>query len=222
MNGKFNKWNQETKKILRTIHGGMVWLGMVFSFAGCGMQDAALVIRAGEETVFSEVSLKETTPEETAPGTVPSGTVLQEVDFPETNLISVYVCGAVVSPGVVELPEGSRAADALQAAGGFAEDAEISYVNLAAKVKDGEKLYFPNVTEDMGSLMQEKEQGLVNINTADVEELCSLPGIGEAKAQDIIAYREANGLFADKEDIMKVSGIKENAYAKICEKITVQ
>lgn len=138
--------------------------------------------------------------------------------------IYVYVCGAVMEPGVVELAEGSRAEDALRAAGGFAEDAQTDYVNLAAKVSDGEKLYFPNT--DQARTMAEEERaealGLVNINTADAATLCTLPGIGGARAQDIISYREEHGAFQSKEDIMKVPGIKTAAYGKLQDKITVE
>ena len=140
--------------------------------------------------------------------------------------LRVYVCGAVVSPGVVSLPEDSRAEDALAAAGGFAENAWRDYVNLAERVQDGEKLYFPTLdeSESMPSLESASgfESALVNINTADIAALCTLPGIGESRANDIIAYREANGPFDSCEDIMKVSGIKTSVYNKISDKITVR
>lgn len=137
--------------------------------------------------------------------------------------IYVYVCGAVVSPGVVELAADSRAEKALQAAGGFSEDAARDEVNLAAKVEDGQKLYFPTAEEAsaLRTSVQNVQDGLVNLNTADEEQLCTLPGIGAAKAQDIITYRETNGAFKVPEDIMKVPGIKESAYIKMREKVTV-
>lgn len=136
--------------------------------------------------------------------------------------ICVYVCGAVEAPGIVFLPEGSRAADALEAAGGFAFHAAVDAVNLAAKISDGEKLYFPDCEEYRAQAEKQASAsaGLVNINTADAAQLCTLPGIGESRAADIIAYREAHGGFASCEDIMNVSGIKENVYNKISDKIT--
>lgn len=136
--------------------------------------------------------------------------------------IRVYVCGAVDAPGVVALPEGSRAEDALLAAGGFSENACRDYVNLAERVTDGQKLYFPTQEEAESLVRQERTDGLVNINTADVATLCTLPGIGESRAKDIIAYREAYGSFERCEDIMKVSGIKTSVYSKISDKITVK
>lgn len=136
--------------------------------------------------------------------------------------ICVYVCGAVETPGIVFLPEGSRAADALEAAGGFASHAAVDAVNLAAKISDGEKLYFPDCEEYRAQAEKQASAsaGLVNINTADAAQLCTLPGIGESRAADIMAYREAHGGFASCEDIMNVSGIKESVYNKISDKIT--
>ena len=141
---------------------------------------------------------------------------------PDKKEIRVYVCGAVASPGVVSLPEDSRAEDALAAAGGFAENAWRDYVNLAERVQDGEKLYFPTLEESVSMPLQESGSGLVNINTADVAALCTLPGIGESRANDIISYREANGPFGSCEDIMNVTGIKTSVYSKISDKITVR
>ena len=134
--------------------------------------------------------------------------------------ICVFVCGAVMNPGVVELPAGSRVADALEKAGGFSEYADTSYVNLASLLTDGQKVYFPEEGENAPE-HGEKEQpgqsvdGKININTADRETLCSLPGIGAAKAEAIIAYREEKGAFSDPGDIMNVSGIGESLYEKI-------
>lgn len=136
--------------------------------------------------------------------------------------IRVYVCGAVEAPGVVSLPEGSRAEDALLAAGGFSENAWRDYVNLAERVTDGQKLYFPTQDEAESLVVQEKTDSLVNINTADAATLCTLPGIGESRAKDIIAYRDAHGNFESCEDIMKVSGIKASVYSKISDRITVK
>lgn len=147
----------------------------------------------------------------------------------EEAYIYVHVCGAVDAPGVLKLPAGSRGEDALILAGGFSEDAAKDYINLAARLEDGQKLYFP--TREEAELWEEEarqkevrqeESTLVNINTAEESRLCTLPGIGESRAKDIIAYREAHGGFAKTEDIMKVSGIKESVYRKISSLITVE
>ncbi len=140
----------------------------------------------------------------------------------EDGSIRVYVCGAVVNPGVVEVPRGSRAEDALLAAGGFREDAGRESVNLADWITDGQMLYFPTKEEALRQEASEADKGLVNINTADAALLCTLPGIGESRAADIIAYREKNGGFKSLEDIMQVPGIKTSVFEKICDKIRVE
>ena len=160
---------------------------------------------------------------ETRPEAVCATEQLAEEPTPEpATEIFVYVCGAVKEPGVVRLAEDSRAADALAVAGGFREDAAQDAVNLAARLTDGEKLYFPTVEEAVAQASEDASTGLVNINTADKETLRRLPGIGEAKAEDILHYREENGSFGSCEDIMLVPGIKTSVYNKIKEKITVK
>lgn len=138
--------------------------------------------------------------------------------------IAVYVCGQVVNPGVVYLAESARVVDAVTAAGGLTEDADAEYINLAARVTDGEKIYIPDLEE--GAILRKQEEemksGYVNINTADKERLMTLPGIGESKAQDIIDYRNEHGAFSKKEDLMKISGIKESLYEKISDKIIIE
>lgn len=147
----------------------------------------------------------------------------------EPPMMRVYVCGAVACPGVVEIPHGSRIEDALSAAGGFLPEALEGAVNLADWARDGQMLYFPGEGEEAARKPAQEEQpygngqdGLVDINAAGAALLCTLPGIGESRAADIIAYREAHGGFTCREDIMKVPGIKAGVYEKICDKITVK
>ena len=139
-----------------------------------------------------------------------------------SETICVYVCGAVKNPGVYYLGSGSRINDALVLAGGFTEDADENYVNLAEPLRDAQRIYFPDESE-IGLLdsVEDTKDSLININTADEALLCTLPGIGSARAGDIINYREQNGDFESCEDIMNVPGIKTAAYEKIKEMITV-
>ena len=185
-------------------------LGCIVLFmTGCGTADEAIeLIPPGESVAeFPELEAAEQA---------------AETRGVEPQTVYVYVCGAVRAPGVVEVPEGSRAAEALELAGGMTTEADPFYVNLAEIVTDGQKLYFPTASEaeELEAAGKAAEEGLVNINTA--EELCTLPGIGASRAADIVRYREKNGAFQTKEDIMKVSGIKQNAYDKLCDRITVQ
>lgn len=146
----------------------------------------------------------------------------------------VYVCGAVMSPGVYNLPEGSRIYEAIEMAGGFADEADSEYLNQAGNLQDGMKLYVPTkeqvekneVPTEQGngdSLLPREtaDDGRVNINTATEGMLCTLPGIGTSKAKSIISYREEHGAYEQIEDIMKVTGIKEGLFQKIRDKITV-
>ena len=127
--------------------------------------------------------------------------------------IYVYICGHVNSPGVVKCLKGTRLYEAVAMAGRADDLADMSAVNLAALVADGEMIYIPAYGEDIS--VEEQTEGIVNINKATESELMTLPGIGSSRAADIVRYRTDNGRFQTIEDIMKVSGIKEAAFNKI-------
>lgn len=137
--------------------------------------------------------------------------------------ICVYICGAVHEPGVYELPEGSRVHEALEMAGGMTEEAAAYALNLARIAVDGEQIYVPDAEEIQGQsiLSGSGYEKKVNINTASMEELMTLTGIGEAKAESIIRYREENGGFQSIEDLMEIGGIKEGVFEKIKDDITI-
>lgn len=134
------------------------------------------------------------------------------------NTIVVYVCGEVTLPGVYELVDGSRVKDAIAMAGGLTSDADNTAINQAAVIKDQDKIVVPGRGEAGASGEQNR---LININTASKEQLMSLPGIGEAKAESIISYREKKGGFKSPEDLMKIEGIKSSVYNKVKDKIVV-
>lgn len=146
----------------------------------------------------------------------------------EPPLICVHVSGAVASPGVCYLPEGSRAADAVEAAGGFAEGAAEDSLNLARILADGEQLIVARTDElaatnpSPGAAAPAPANAKININTATSEELQELDGVGEATAEKIIKEREENGPFATVEDIMRVPGIGEKKFEAMRDDITVQ
>ena len=147
-------------------------------------------------------------------------TDLAEKDESETdNSIFVYVCGAVLYEGVYELPAGCRVYEAIQEAGGFSADAAVNHINQAEVLEDETQLYIPTMEEIANE--QDVDDGKVNLNTATREELMTLPGVGESKADLIIQYREEHGKFQSIEDVMNISGIKEGLFAKIKENITV-
>ena len=208
-------------KIIKAVMCGLVLSGLL---CGCGAQTDGLVLVGEKESAMSG-DTAETDFDEQSLSSV-AGETSAAVDQEDIPQIYVYVCGAVNSPGVVVLREGSRAEAALEAAGGFRQDARTDYVNLAAKVSDGEKLYFPTEEETAELPVELSEEsagdGLININTADEETLCTLPGIGESRARDIVRYREENGPFENCEDIMKVPGIKGSVYSKIRDRIKIE
>ena len=175
-------------------------------------------------------------------------TELSDASSEETKTLVVHICGAVSAPGVYELPAGSRIIDAVEAGGGFLPEAEEACCNLAEEIVDGCQIYIMTKSESCADGQTEKKagiqtspdsdmqttdrnvrsnsttalkNGLVNLNTADVAALMTLPGIGESRAKAIISYREQHGAFAKIEDIMKISGIKQAAFSKIKDKITV-
>ncbi|MGN0407681.1 MAG: helix-hairpin-helix domain-containing protein [Bacteroides sp.] len=142
--------------------------------------------------------------------------------------VYAYVCGCVQSPGVYETCEGARIYTLIEMAGGFTDEAAGWLVSMAETVCDGQTLYVPSKEQaESGAVLvpgnqQTQTSSKVNINSATKEQLMTLAGIGESRAEDIISYRSKNGGFKTIEDIMNVSGIKEAAYEKIKENICVR
>ena len=139
--------------------------------------------------------------------------------------IDVFISGCVNKPDVYTLQKDSIIKDAVEMAGGFSENACRDYVNLAKKIESGEHIIIPSRDEvkDLKPVQGEdalNSSSLVNINKASKEELMSLPGIGERKAEAIIKYRNSKS-FSNIEDIMNISGIKESAFNKIKDKICI-
>lgn len=145
--------------------------------------------------------------------------------------IMVHITGQVKDQGVVLLDEGSRIVDAIEAAGGETDDADLAKLNLAYVLNDGEKIYVPSkseqnqeieyVTTASGGDSMSSNSSIININTAGQNELMELPGIGESIANKIIAYREENGKFKTIEDIKNVPGIGDSKFANIKDMIKV-
>lgn len=241
-------------------------LSVFLLFTGCG-QRAREIIPAKETAAkdraakdAGEEPLEKTNSDREPAGTGETSVPAQESLNPDSkeqesgNFISedknihneksvvVHVCGAVNSPGIYTLPEGSRLWEAVEAAGGARTDGAKDYLNMAAPVTDGEKVVVPFLAEvekpfgeaETLSLRLENDagngsntggvgaaEGPVNLNTAGLEQLMTLPGIGESKARAILEYREKTGPFTVPADITNVPGIKQGSYEKLKDYITV-
>lgn len=194
--------------------------------AGCGARSDEILLESQEDT---SDTVEETEQEEREmTDEIPSVT-------PEPQEIFVDVCGAVNQPGVYEMDLDSRVFQAIEAAGGMTEEASGISVNQVQPLSDGQQVYVPTVQEaEEGSFVPAvpettgtgesmgTEDGIVNLNTADAETLKTLSGIGDSKAQAILAYREEHGGFSSIEEIMQVPGIKESTFSMIKDKIAVK
>ena len=151
-----------------------------------------------------------------------------EVSTTQETVIFVDIKGAVKNPGVYQMKVGDRVKDALDAAGGLTDEADSQKVNLAKRLEDQMVIVVPKVGEEAEEIpagatsKEEAKEGKVNINTATVEELKTLKGVGEKKAEAIIEYRKKNGSFQTKEDLMKVRGIGKKLFESFQERIVTQ
>ena len=152
----------------------------------------------------------------------------EEEESPEQDLITVDVKGAVKSPGIYDLPVGSRVHDAVQKAGGLTEEADSKSLNLAQKVSDEALVYVPTKGEEAASQQATSEttpssskEKKINLNKASLEELKQVKGLGGKRAQDIIDHREANGKFKSVDELKKVSGIGAKTIEKLKDYVTV-
>ena len=191
--------------------------------SGCGTRTAETVRMSSDVSDSSEAHDEDFYfPKESAES--------ESTESEASELIKVFVCGAVMHAGVYSVPAGSRLGEAIELAGGMSGDADPDYLNQARVLMDGEQIRVPTRAETEGVQAPavqtavgggESSHGKVNINTADIEELQTLSGIGETRALAIISYRETNGAFERIEDIMNVSGIKTALFNAIKEDITV-
>ena len=152
----------------------------------------------------------------------------EKEESPEQELITVDVKGAVKSPGIYDLPVGSRVHDAVQKAGGLTDEADSKSLNLAQKVSDEALVYVPTKGEEAasqqaasGATPSTSKEKKINLNKASLEELKQVKGLGGKRAQDIIDHREANGKFKSVDELKKVSGIGAKTIEKLKDYVTV-
>ena len=152
----------------------------------------------------------------------------EKEESPEQDLITVDVKGAVKSPGIYDLPVGSRVHDAVQKAGGLTEEADSKSLNLAQKISDEALVYVPTKGEEAasqqvasGTTPSTSKEKKINLNKASLEELKQVKGLGGKRAQDIIDHRETNGKFKSVDELKKVSGIGAKTIEKLKDYVTV-
>lgn len=201
------KWESWSLSAKAAVIGGilliLVGLGGLFSKKEESMEETEIVVT----TVLAEKT---------------------EVSTTQETVIFVDIKGAVKNPGVYQMKAGDRVKDALEAAGGLTEEADSQKVNLAKRLEDQMVIVVPKVGEESEEIptgetrKEATKEGKVNINTATVEELKTLKGVGEKKAEAIIEYRKKNGSFQTKEDLMKVRGIGKKLFESFQERIVTQ
>ena len=192
----------------------MMCLWVFLGIFSMGCQKKEDIILPSEEMQNASKEMENLVEEKTEQGT-------KEAETPK--MITVYVCGEVQNPDVYELPQTARIYDAIEAAGGMKETAAKDALNLAEPLVDGQQIKVFSKEEVATEATGEKNaaDAKVNLNTAGKEELMTLPGIGESKAESIISYRESSGGFKSIEDIMLIEGIKEGVFKKIRDKIKI-
>ena len=207
----FDEWKEKWESWSLTVKGAviggvlllLVGVGGLFSKKEAAVEDVTVV----ETTVLAEKT---------------------EVSTTQETVIFVDIKGEVKNPGVYQMKVGDRVKDALDAAGGLTAEADSQKVNLAQRVEDQMVIVVSKVGEEAEEIparetsQEAAKEGKVNINTAPVEELKTLKGVGEKKAEAIIEYRKKNGSFQTKEDLMKVRGIGKKLFESFQERIVTQ
>lgn len=222
--------------VLAVITGGFVMIAGVFYSCSFQKDQIAHTMNTDEVETATLDQTKEPEPE------FPEDTESkhQDIDTQEvsTDLIYIHLCGAVQQPDVYKVTKGTRLIDVIRQAGGLTPDSAGDYINQAQLVMDGQRIYIPTKEEvknrDAEELIRDNDSQnsietqvtdttnhLININEAELNDLMKLPGVGQAKAQSIIEYRNTKGKFQKVEDLMKIKGIKEGLFQKIASLITI-
>ncbi|GAB3995242.1 helix-hairpin-helix domain-containing protein [Nocardioides marmoraquaticus] len=200
---------------------GALVVVLVLALLGAGAAPYAVTRDAGTSTPAPPATVASAEPlVEAAPSTQPTAT-------PSAGTVTVHVAGKVRRPGVLELPTGSRVDDAVRQAGGARRGTDLSGLNLARVLVDGEQVLVGVVGPVPGAAASAAEQApgsaaaLVSLNTATLDQLDTLPGVGPVTAQKILDWREANGAFSAVEELLEVDGIGDKTLAEIAPHVTL-
>lgn len=221
---KKRKWNKRA-----CLMGAVLLLGL----CGCGVETDSLEALLAESQMTAQ-SAASGQDGNKAQRTNKEQDGIMEQSEDQNQTLWVHICGYIKRPGIYEMPTDARLYDVLMAAGGFLDGANENALNLADYLKDGSKIYVPGLSatntegaaEDTENSQweseSEEEDARININTASGRLLETIPGIGPAKAQEIMTYRKENGPFETIEEIKEVAGIKDALFEKIKAFITVE
>lgn len=207
----FDEWKEKWESWSLAVKGAVI-AGVLLLLVGVG----GLLPKKEEAVEESEAVVTTVLAEKTEESTT------------QEAVIFVDIKGEVKKPGVYQMKVGDRVKDAIDAAGGLTAEADSQKVNLAQRVEDQMVIVVPKVGEEAEAIpagatsKEASKEGKVNINTATVEELKTLKGVGEKKAEAIIEYRKKNGSFKTKEDLMKVRGIGKKLFESFEERIVTQ
>lgn len=209
----------------------IVFLMFFFLMTGCGSNDSVLISDNSTEVLSAaDDYTSEVIDADTTQSTAENSKIKEETyNVTDNNDLYVFVCGHVKNPGVYKLEYGSRVCDSIEAAGGITSDGQPAALDQAKILIDEQTVYVPGIDEEWsrtsgdGTSADDSSKGdsLINLNMATREELLTLPGIGESKADDIIRYRDEHGRFEAVEDIMNIQGIKEGIFNKIKDRISI-
>lgn len=198
--------------------GSRRWVDRIADLARASPGEVALIALIGAAVLAGSVFVYARTSEPPAPS-------IRKISAaratPSAPPLVVHVSGLVASPGVYDLPAGSRVRDAIQAAGGPLEEADVDSLNLAALLADGEKIYLPKKGEAAPATAGAEPAGKVNLNTATAAQLEALPGVGPVLAQRILDYRQRKGRFSSVRQLLEVEGIGDKKFASLKDHVTV-
>lgn len=238
MKDLINNLSTKQKIIICAIFILVILIGFIFIYRYYYSNDETILTN---ETISDEINQNDFQNESDVGNTIEENIPTSKIGIiKKENKIMVYVTGEINSPGVVCLDEKSRIVDALEAAGGKTENADLSKINLAYILEDGVQIRVPRIgeasnekeayiTDEAGQgvvtgelVTEDTKNSKVNINVANSEKLQTIPGVGETTAQKIIKYREEKGKFKTKEDIKNVEGIGDAKYEKLKDYIEVK
>jgi len=202
--------------------GRFFLLFLLIFFTGCSLSPGGELIEQ-TDAEYAGIKISDVSDVSDKSNVSDKSDLSADINHSEDELIWVHICGQVKNPGVYSFPEGSRVFDAVEAAGGFTETADRDSVNLALTLSDEGKIYILSKEEQKNETNQDQSQTdqKINVNRATLNELMTLPGIGQKRAESILKLRDKKGSFQTIEELLEAEGIKEGIFEQIKDFIKV-